>query len=170
MKRTTKTHWNRKVVTVAALLLLAVVVFFILALQPWAWLAIVSSHGDYVFSCDQAALWMVQYVCPSVCLSVRYIFLAATKQLYKWFSPSITAYIWTIGDTGVVTIVFWWIGHSPRVHFTKEFSTIVQIRWKIILYCNRFPDHHIGVAEAFCTGYRSTTTVPCKNILWWSLC
>ena len=25
----------------------------------------------FVFSCDQAALWMVQSVCPSVCLSVR---------------------------------------------------------------------------------------------------
>ena len=39
---------------------------------------------------------------------------------------------------------------------------------KIHFYCNLFPDHHI--AEVFCTGYRSTTTVPGKNILWWSLC
>ena len=27
--------------------------------------------NDYIFSCDQAALWMVQSVCLSVCLSVR---------------------------------------------------------------------------------------------------
>ena len=45
------------------------------------------------FSCDQAALWMVQSVCPSVrpsvCPSVCHTFLAATKQLYEWFSPSV---------------------------------------------------------------------------------
>ena len=47
----------------------------------------------YIFSCDQAALWMVFSVCPSVCLSVclsvRHTFLTATKQLYEWFSPSV---------------------------------------------------------------------------------
>ena len=29
------------------------------------------ANKDVIFSCDQAALWMVQSVCPSVCLSVR---------------------------------------------------------------------------------------------------
>ena len=39
----------------------------------------------HIFSCDQAALWMVL----SVLLSVCHTFLAATKQLYEWFSPSV---------------------------------------------------------------------------------
>ena len=35
-----------------------------------------------IFSCDQAALWMVQSVRPSVCLSVRHTFLTLFPSLY----------------------------------------------------------------------------------------
>ena len=35
------------------------------------YLEIVIAENISVFSCDQAALWMVQSVCPSVCPSVR---------------------------------------------------------------------------------------------------
>ena len=46
-----------------------------------------------IFSCDQAALWMVQSVrlsvCLSVCPSVCHNFLAATKQLYEWYFLSV---------------------------------------------------------------------------------
>ena len=46
-----------------------------------------------VFSCDQAAIWLVQSVRPSVrpsvCLSVCHTFLAATKQLYEWYFLSV---------------------------------------------------------------------------------
>ena len=38
-----------------------------------------------IFSCDQAAKWMVF----SVRLSICHTFLAATKQLYKWYFPSV---------------------------------------------------------------------------------
>ena len=39
-----------------------------------------------LFSCDQATLFSVRL---SVCLSVCHTFLAATKQLYKWYCPSV---------------------------------------------------------------------------------
>ena len=56
-------------------------------------LEVVEKRCPIVFSCDQAALWMVQSVCPSVRLSlslfVRHTFLAATKQLYEWYFLSI---------------------------------------------------------------------------------
>ena len=58
-----------------------------------------------IFSCDQAALWMVfsvrlsvcpsvrpsvrPSVCPSVRLSVCHTFSAATKQLYEWYFLSV---------------------------------------------------------------------------------
>ena len=42
---------------------------------------LVTNLLEIIFSCDQAPLWMV----PSVC----HTFLAATKQLYEWFSPYI---------------------------------------------------------------------------------
>ena len=42
-----------------------------------------------VFSCNEAVLWMVQSVRLSVCPSVRHTFLAATKQLYKWYFLSV---------------------------------------------------------------------------------
>ena len=35
-----------------------------------------------VFSCDQAALWMIFSVCPSVCLSVRHTFLTMFPSSY----------------------------------------------------------------------------------------
>ena len=35
-----------------------------------------------LFSCDQAALWTIQSVCPSVCLCVRHTFLAMFPSLY----------------------------------------------------------------------------------------
>ena len=40
---------------------------FSLSVRPSVCLFVCPSH---LFSCDQAALWMVQVVCPSVCLSV----------------------------------------------------------------------------------------------------
>ena len=36
----------------------------------------------FLFSCDQAALWMVFSVCPSVCLSVRHTFLTMFPSWY----------------------------------------------------------------------------------------
>ena len=36
----------------------------------------------FFFSCHQAALWMVQSVCPSVCPSVRHTFLTMFPSLY----------------------------------------------------------------------------------------
>ena len=35
-----------------------------------------------LFSCDQAAIWLVQSVCPSVCLSVRHTFLIMFPSSY----------------------------------------------------------------------------------------
>ena len=44
----------------------------------WSGLYLINS----VFSCDQAAIWLVQSVCPSVCLSVRHTFLTMLPSLY----------------------------------------------------------------------------------------
>ena len=45
----------------------AILCSFFLSKQDLKW----RIRKNEIFSCDQAALWMVQSVCPSVCLSVR---------------------------------------------------------------------------------------------------
>ena len=44
----------------------------------------------HAFSCDQAALWMVQSVCPSVCLSVTPFWLCHNHRIIIKFSGVIT--------------------------------------------------------------------------------
>ena len=36
---------------------------------------------------------LYEWFSPSLCLSVRHTFLAATKQLYEWFSPSVHPFV-----------------------------------------------------------------------------
>ena len=47
-------------------------------------------HGSVIFSCDQAALWMVQSVRPSVCLSVTHFSLCSHHCIIMKFSGVIT--------------------------------------------------------------------------------
>ena len=47
-------------------------------------------YWGLVFSCDQAALWMVQSVCPSVCLSVTPFWLCYHHRIIMKFSGVIT--------------------------------------------------------------------------------
>ena len=56
-------------------------------------LEITLKRCSIVFSCDQAALQRVLSVCLSVRLYVCHTFLAATKQLYERFSPSVRPFV-----------------------------------------------------------------------------
>ena len=47
-------------------------------IQNW----LVYGLGLLIFSCDQAAIWLVQSVCPSVCLSVRHTFFTMFPSSY----------------------------------------------------------------------------------------
>ena len=73
-----------------------------------------------LFSCDQAAIWLFQSVCPSVCLSVRHTFLAATKQLYEWFSPSVCPSVRPSVRPSVTP--FWLCSHHPVI---MKFSGVI---------------------------------------------
>ena len=47
--------------------------FHFFFLMKWLfpiWMTLLDYYSLYIFSCDQAAIWLVQSVCPSVCLSV----------------------------------------------------------------------------------------------------
>ena len=46
---------------------------------------------EFIFSCDQAALWMVQSVRPSVCLSVTPFWLCSDHRIIMKFSGVITS-------------------------------------------------------------------------------
>ena len=59
-------------------------IMVIIALKNNIYVRIETNHHitGHVFSCDQAALWMVFSVCLSVCLSVRHTFLTMFPSLY----------------------------------------------------------------------------------------
>ena len=59
---------------------------------PWIYLlaTIQAHHSIFIFSCDQAAVWMVQSVCPSVCLSVTPFWLCSHYRIITKFSGVIT--------------------------------------------------------------------------------
>ena len=53
------------------------------------WLSVIISCYNVIFSCDQAALWMVQSVRPSVCLShlFDYVPIIASSQNFQELLP-----------------------------------------------------------------------------------
>ena len=112
----------------------------------------------YIFSCEQAALWMVF----SIRLSVRHTFLAATKQLYEWYFLSVRPSVCLSVCLSVTP--FWLCSHHRII---MKFSGVITTDQGNVHAKGQGQRSKVKVTEVTTQLSRFRTVTPVWIHIWW---
>ena len=134
--------------------------------------------GPSLFSCDQQLnKWYFLSVCLSVCLSVHHTFLAATKQLYEWFSLSVCLSIRHTFLAATKQLYKWYFPSvCPSVtpfslcypnRIIMKFSGVITNDWSKVHAKGQGQRSKVKVTEVKTQLNRFRTVTPVWIHIWW---
>ena len=125
-------------------------------------------HASFlcIFSCDQTALQMVFSVCPSVRPSVCHTFLAATKQLYKWYFPSVCPSVrLSVCPSVRLSVTPFWLCSHHRI--ILKFSGVITNDQRKVHAKGQGQRSKVKVTEVTTQLNRFRTVTPVWIHIWW---